>query len=98
MKLKVVQRWSTALGLTVLFGIAIINQTVFQWRQMGLVIDEGPSEGDGTGTELDGPGLSAEEMAQAMATSVDEPRPTDETSGEGEDGGEKKGFFKKLFG
>ncbi|MCB0996472.1 MAG: cytochrome c oxidase subunit 3 [Acidimicrobiales bacterium] len=32
-----------ALGLTVLFGIAIINQTVFQWRQMGLVIDEGPS-------------------------------------------------------
>ncbi|MCA9575137.1 MAG: hypothetical protein KC668_06860 [Myxococcales bacterium] len=63
-----------------------------------IVIDEGPSEGDGTGTELDGPGLSAEEMAQAMATSVDEPRPTDETSGEGEDGGEKKGFFKKLFG
>ena len=29
-----------AIGLTFLFGVAIINQTVFQWRQMGLAIDE----------------------------------------------------------
>lgn len=29
-----------ALGLTFLFGAAVINQTAFQWRQMGLVVDE----------------------------------------------------------
>lgn len=29
-----------ALGTTTMFGVAIINQVVFQWKQLGLVIDD----------------------------------------------------------
>jgi hypothetical protein len=54
-----------------------------------IVIDESGDDGAGTGTELDGPGLSAEEMApDAMHTTPDH---------EPEDPEKKGGFFKKLF-
>ena len=52
-----------------------------------IVIDDA-DDGGGTGTELDGPGLSAEELApDAMHTTPDDP----------EDPEKKGGFFKKLF-
>ena len=54
-----------------------------------IVIDDSGDEATGTGTELDGPGLSAEEMApDAMHTTADH---------EPEDPEKKGGFFKKLF-
>lgn len=53
-----------------------------------IVIDESGLDDGGTGTELDGPGLSAEELApDAMHTTPDDT----------EDPEKKGGFFKKLF-
>ena len=53
-----------------------------------IVIDESGLDDAGTGTELDGPGLSAQELApDAMHTTPDD---TDDPE-------KKGGFFKKLF-